>query len=122
MRERLVAIENIIISIHAPRGGSDFRDMKEHERLTEISIHAPRGGSDFRVICMGHVPYNFNPRSPWGERRLSGQGEGLHPHFNPRSPWGERQQICTNAHLQTYTIQLNFRALVKALSNNTFFT
>ena len=34
----------------------------------EISIHAPRGGSDW---CSAELPARwryFNPRSPWGER------------------------------------------------------
>ena len=41
-----------VISIHAPRGGSDKLIDPEAEELN-ISIHAPRGGSDhFRII--GH--------------------------------------------------------------------
>ena len=35
------------ISIHAPRGGSDFSHLKYGEIGYDISIHAPRGGSDF---------------------------------------------------------------------------
>ena len=62
------------------------------------------------------TPADFNPRSPWGERR-KGQGTttrefGISIHaprggsdigtsflftmlldFNPRSPWGERQSV-----------------------------
>ena len=34
-----------IISIHAPRGGSDVDGHSDFEEIT-ISIHAPRGGSD----------------------------------------------------------------------------
>ena len=34
------------ISIHAPRGGSDYRDATPDEIAEFISIHAPRGGSD----------------------------------------------------------------------------
>ena len=33
-----------------------------------ISIHAPRGGSDTQAIRLDRNIYNFNPRSPWGER------------------------------------------------------
>ena len=33
------------ISIHAPREGSDGKEMAHHNHL-EISIHAPREGSD----------------------------------------------------------------------------
>ena len=35
-----------------------------------ISIHAPRTGSDQKVIPSVQVDADFNPRSPHGERRL----------------------------------------------------
>ena len=38
----------------------------------EISIHAPRGGSDIGMPTRGIGSRNFNPRSPWGERRVNG--------------------------------------------------
>ena len=56
------------ISIHAPRGGSDYRQSGAMS-FTAISIHAPRGGSDFRTIHLALKTRNFNPRSPWGERQ-----------------------------------------------------
>ena len=38
-----------------------------------------------------HVAQNFNPRSPWGERRAGCYWYQHHIRdFNPRSPWGER--------------------------------
>ena len=82
--------------------------------IRAISIHAPRGGSDpFAALRSAWFSTNFNPRSPWGERRLfllypcrfwqisihapRGGSDyrpgGYHlrpPDFNPRSPWGER--------------------------------
>ena len=33
-----------------------------------ISIHAPRGGSDYCISWNGGSYQDFNPRSPWGER------------------------------------------------------
>ncbi len=37
---------------------------------------------------------DFNPRSPWGERRFSTiSSKSLSSYFNPRSPWGERPGI-----------------------------
>ena len=33
-----------------------------------ISIHAPRGGSDTLAVTGWKVSPDFNPRSPWGER------------------------------------------------------
>ena len=103
---------SFIISIHAPRGGSDFFLNAVHD-LMPISIHAPRGGSDDGHGGHIHGHGNFNPRSPWGERHCSslparGNSEiSIHAprggsdttgrssqiyrrNFNPRSPWGER--------------------------------
>ena len=83
-----------------------------------ISIHAPRVGSDdIAEQCYNIAKLNFNPRSPCGERpsdttvsgrqssrfqstlpvwgatsrRWSGGAQG--EHFNPRSPCGERRQL-----------------------------
>ena len=78
-----------------------------------ISIHAPRGGSDFAYQRFLESLAHFNPRSPWGERpgfKCSRDAERIFQstlpvggatvrgpysparkkHFNPRSPWGER--------------------------------
>ena len=65
------AAHDLRISIHAPRGGSDRLYWKRKLCRLAISIHAPRGGSDqfgSASVCRGS---NFNPRSPWGERRLT---------------------------------------------------
>ena len=78
------------ISIHAPRGGSDDRAGDAHGRRS-ISIHAPRGGSDeFCRLVVKHKG-DFNPRSPRGERPISGLFiYTWNKDFNPRSPRGER--------------------------------
>ena len=34
----------------------------------DISIHAPLTGSDFLRLSTGFLLFNFNPRSPYGER------------------------------------------------------
>ena len=62
------------ISIHAPRVGSDKNFPVDVIAIGAISIHAPRVGSDQRSA--GCLPGWWN--------------------FNPRSPCGERQQNCTN--------------------------
>ena len=103
------------ISIHAPRGGSDKMGGRA-EKLQRISIHAPRGGSDAGSARIREEKTNFNPRSPWGERRFfhaikyavrfisihapRGGSDTRPPskrnlrwYFNPRSPWGERPNI-----------------------------
>ena len=63
-----------------------------------ISIHAPRVGSDHPNDYAMEFSQNFNPRSPWGSdrtRRLTTNG---FPNFNPRSPWGG----ATNKAIATY--------------------
>ena len=57
-----------------------------------ISIHAPRVGSDSAQLHRtGNPALNFNPRSPCGERRTPPGGRIVDSaHFNPRSPCGER--------------------------------
>ena len=57
------------ISIHAPRMGSDLRRFIKPECHVAISIHAPRMGSDVQSGKFDTVHFNFNPRSPHGERR-----------------------------------------------------
>ena len=62
-----------------------------HPSAGSISTHAPRAGSDVRQIVSGVAWHDFNPRSPCGERRPSGRGgRGGRGNFNPRSPCGER--------------------------------
>ena len=84
------------ISIHAPRGGSD--DNGGNILLDSgISIHAPRGGSDVRLYVYAVVYTYFNPRSPWGERLVLPDLPGNIRDFNPRSPWGERRLLLAMA-------------------------
>ena len=79
----------VIISIHAPRGGSD-PITRLHTVLAIISIHAPRGGSDYVGSPISPISKYFNPRSPWGERPIIWVYLLELSDFNPRSPWGER--------------------------------
>ena len=58
-----------------------------------ISIHAPRGGSDRPDTASSALEFHFNPRSPWGERRRFKSCLFRQKHFNPRSPWGERPHL-----------------------------
>ena len=44
------------------------------EVVSRISIHAPRGGSDALSSDCYFLTNNFNPRSPWGERRAFSSG------------------------------------------------
>ena len=84
-----------MISIHAPRAGSDICAALAFSSTFSISIHAPRAGSDpfskalFRLFC------NFNPRSPCGERPLAAAILRSENDFNPRSLYGERHCLCS---------------------------
>ena len=89
------------ISIHAPRGGSDFPLGFCGFARRIISIHAPRGGSDGEQITASLLPTDFNPRSPWGERRYTLEDFRQLFNFNPRSPWGERRRLGLKRGLST---------------------
>jgi len=53
-----------------PVGGATI-ELIGIDSSSKISIHAPRGGSDiYRLRSKGEAGY-FNPRSPWGERRIN---------------------------------------------------
>ena len=58
-----------------------------------ISIHAPRVGSDQAVAVSKMLRPNFNPRSPRGERRNAMGAVKNALDFNPRSPRGERLSL-----------------------------
>ena len=61
------------ISIHAPLTGSDLLDIN-HDYTVRISIHAPLTGSD-RYMRDGAMDiFDFNPRSPYGERLVAAGG------------------------------------------------
>ena len=48
-----------MISIHAPREGSDIYKIGCCPRVARISIHAPREGSDVNAITGGQVDVQF---------------------------------------------------------------
>ena len=59
-----------------------------------ISIHAPRTGSDGAGRNGRTEQQDFNPRSPHGERRAERARKAAdRAHFNPRSPHGERREV-----------------------------
>ena len=55
-----------------------------------ISIHAPRTGSDWKLCKSISASIYFNPRSPHGERQRRFPLCSAKAYFNPRSPHGER--------------------------------
>ena len=79
-RERPKTATKKEISIHAPRTGSDLMAF-DIETTRLISIHAPRTGSDASARRRASRRWNFNPRSPHGERPQSA------PKISPRCPF-----------------------------------
>ena len=64
------------VSIHAPRTGRDHRLAGVEHRKLQVSIHAPRTGRDGMRGPGCKVTKGFNPRAPYGARRLQGGGSG----------------------------------------------
>ena len=102
-----------VISIHAPRGGSDsisdfsmillvhfnprsprgerLELAEQHRHDVAISIHAPRGGSDNEVLENKMTDLVFQSTLPaGGATRNFAYGLPAQCDFNPRSPRGER--------------------------------
>ena len=68
---------DVLISIHAPRTGSDVRLVGVHRQPEAISIHAPRTGSDETLLGVKSEKGDFNPRSPHGERQQGFKFRGI---------------------------------------------
>ena len=62
-----VHVRNILLSIHAPREGSDILKFG-FSYTSALSIHAAREGSDIIIIICQSDKTPFNPRSPRRER------------------------------------------------------
>ena len=103
-----------MVSIRAPRTGSDGQRYGSRVRGLDVSIRAPRTGSDAITGESSATSTSFNPRPPHGERRVivlipdrkagfqsappargatkprpgGKSGRGC---FNPRPPHGERR-------------------------------
>ena len=108
-RRRAAAVhgELELISIHAPRMGSDFSSSKAINGTPKFQSTLPGWGATpaQRAICS--MVTNFNPRSPDGERR--GYDAVHHPaqrNFNPRSPDGERP-VTFLRYLHQYIISIH---------------
>ena len=62
-----------MISIHAPRAGSDVNEVAAARQEVIFQSTLPvRGATRRRSACPGHWLY-FNPRSPCGERHARHQ-------------------------------------------------
>ena len=76
----------------SPCGERQEAVPREYQALV-ISIHAPRVGSDVSVRKEEFYGNNFNPRSPCGERPSSSRKKGLNCLFQSTLPvWGATAQ------------------------------
>ena len=80
----------MLISIHAPREGSDLGAHRLSAGLGDFYPRSPRG-ERLKTSKRRQGMTHFYPRSPRGERHgLGGNKFGHVQHFYPRSPRGER--------------------------------
>ena len=81
-----------------PVGGATLLRMRT-VRASNISIHAPRGGSDFAACNKAPDLLYFNPRSPWGERPLLRRLKDVDPQFQSTLPVGGATAIISPVYL-----------------------
>ena len=86
-----------MISIHAPRTGSDSCDVLATYWETLFQSTLPARGATCCPKSKNLESPDFNPRSPHGERRKLLPNTAYNGHFNPRSPHGERRFHNVNA-------------------------
>ncbi len=79
-----------LISIHAPHTGSDLFLARAEDSYLQFQSTLPIRGATRVASGLGTWTANFNPRSPYGERRGAAVLDEVVVDFNPRSPYGER--------------------------------
>ena len=79
-----------MISIHAPRTGSDSAAQIYTSFASRFQSTLPARGATTWGAKKYASQDDFNPRSPHGERRQRRRNDGGKQDFNPRSPHGER--------------------------------
>ena len=91
LRLRIFQRHAPLISIHAPRTGSDEL-LDDGTALADgFQSTLPARGATRSSPHHTMDVVDFNPRSPHGERHVFIRGWLRNQHFNPRSPHGERQ-------------------------------
>ena len=83
----LVLLHQFLFQSTLPVGGATLRSAGSLPD-SRISIHAPRGGSDFPGLVIIFVRPHFNPRSPWGERLVYRLYTQTHHRFQSTLPVG----------------------------------
>ena len=96
MRGRDAPTRAVVISIHAPRTGSDAAGGFLHYMHNHFNPRSPHGERHFHQSSRFQSNY-FNPRSPHGERLCVLFMYNFKRYFNPRSPHGERRMTAEEA-------------------------
>ena len=86
----LAVVFGFVISIHAPRTGSDITPPAACYQVADFNPRSPHGERRARRHTQFLWAKNFNPRSPHGERLETAASCPPARNFNPRSPHGER--------------------------------
>ena len=89
-RHPAVCKKAMLISIHAPRVGSDTLPLISSRMLYTFQSTLPVWGATLAARPGSTRTSYFNPRSPCGERLRKKSGYATTSNFNPRSPCGER--------------------------------
>ena len=89
----------LVISIHAPRRGSDLPRILISFVLSRFQSTLPAGGATLLGGILANKQQHFNPRSPQGERQARIRRDHAEVHFNPRSPQGERHKTYITSRL-----------------------
>ena len=91
-----------MISIHAPRGGSDSLPNSARYSFGIFQSTLPVGGATLPNRADRSAGIYFNPRSPWGERRGGRQERGTGRRFQSTLPVGGATKSVSGASPQTY--------------------
>ena len=71
MEQKPIASAEVYFNPRSPHG-ERLNVARHTQKIIMISIHAPRTGSDGRYFCVFDSHVYFNPRSPHGERLFCG--------------------------------------------------
>ena len=83
--------QKILFQSTLPGWGATFSKSTRRKTMTKFQSTLPGWGATRDTPKSGRLPYNFNPRSPDGERLGNADMASHHiTYFNPRSPDGER--------------------------------
>ena len=77
-----------VISIHAPRGGSDNAVRTAVGSFGRFQSTLPVGGATVMSAVLVSAPAHFNPRSPWGERHADTANAAIPKIFQSTLPVG----------------------------------